>query len=734
MDPILDQAPLPGHPVAAGAEATTNVAPDPAIQAEQVFREVMNGKPVLLRDAKSVLTFSEGFAHKKLCSGRGPVLSCGDACVYNCRYCYVGSVARKFVKATLGDHAHQDVVIRRNNALKLLDDNLQKISRAEKDEKHVCFTSTLVDPAGNMDLVRETAAAVTMILKRTAWDIRILSKSNLLPKIAELIPKEFKHRVIYGVSVGTLDDGLAKAIETGTALVSKRLESLRWLQDNGYRTFGMICPSLPQDDYDQFSRDACAAIRIEKCEHVWAEPLNVRGESAKATIQALRGAGYNVEADMMERVFAPGHEQEWEDYAKATFEAHSKIIGPDKLRFLHYPEKGSLDWWRERRELGAILLGANASKVDQKQPPPADREQIVVAARPLGQALSAAIVPCTQLAELGIPQRAPLLGDWCKEGDYGMIVAPRGVGKTWMSLGIGVAIATGEAFGPWKAPAAQKVLVIDGEMPADELDQRIRGLGGDDNLLVLSHEAMFHQGGRSLNLARQEDQQEILRYVIKQGVKVLVLDNLSCLVSGLRENDGDAWEPMKLWFLELRRHRVAVVLVHHAGRKGEARGTSKREDDLFWALSLKETDENAANGARFKSTFTKNRNSARDEPDYNWAVSPKQGGGYEVTATPIEPESLLRELVERGETSATEIAKELGVAKGTVSKWAKAGCKAGWMHNHDGKYLPGPEVGAAVSKDAPKAGKPETKPKKGRRRKVQPGENKHVRKPLRQAA
>lgn len=32
----------------------------------------------------------------------------------------------------------------------------------------------------------------------------------------------------------------------------------------------MICPSLPQENYEAFSKEMCKALRPEKCEHVWA--------------------------------------------------------------------------------------------------------------------------------------------------------------------------------------------------------------------------------------------------------------------------------------------------------------------------------------------------------------------------------------------------------------------------------------------------------------------------------
>ena len=113
--------------------------------------------------------------------------------------------------------------------------------------------------------------------------LRLLSKSNLIVDVAKGIPESQRQRLFFGLSSGTLDDSLARSFEAGTPLVSKRLEALRWLQDEGFRTFAMLCPSLPQRDYPQFARDMAAAIRWERCEHIWAEVLNARGESFQRT-------------------------------------------------------------------------------------------------------------------------------------------------------------------------------------------------------------------------------------------------------------------------------------------------------------------------------------------------------------------------------------------------------------------------------------------------------------------
>jgi DNA repair photolyase len=259
---------------------------------------------------------------------------------------------------------HSDVVIRRENALEILRDQLLtkrgKPKFKDPTDKRTLYTSTLVDPAGNMELLRETADGCDLIFNHTNWRVRILSKSPLLKRIVDLIPVEYHHRLILGFSTGTLDDRVAAAIEVGTGLVSKRIEALHWLQDHGIATFGMICPSLPQDDYDAFSREICDAIRVDRCTEVWAEVINVRGESFVKTLAALSSAGLDREAERLSAVCGPKSAAQWETYARQTFQAHTANIPPQKLRFLQYVKAKTVDWWKAQIPAGAIPLGKAA--------------------------------------------------------------------------------------------------------------------------------------------------------------------------------------------------------------------------------------------------------------------------------------------------------------------------------------------------------------------------------------
>jgi hypothetical protein len=89
---------------------------------------------------------------------------------------------------------------------------------------------------------------------------------------------------------------------------------------------------------------------------------------------------------------------------------------------------------------------------------------------------------------------------------------------------------------------------------------------------------------------------------------VLFADNISTLVRTGKENEAEGWLPMQNWVLRHRRAGRAVVLLHHAGKGGAQRGTSRREDVLDTVISLRRPgDYSPEQGARFEVHFEKTR-------------------------------------------------------------------------------------------------------------------------------
>src|SRR5262249_25289080 len=151
-----------------------------------------------------------------------------------------------------------------------------------------------------------------------------------------------------------------------------------------------------------------------------------------------------------------------------------------------------------------------------------------------------------------------LLWPWLPVRGLAMIAGWRGLGKTFLGLGIAYAIAGGGSPGMgWKAQKPRKVLYVDGEMdPADiqgrvvmvEAAARADGNGDPDaakkNLMILTH-ADYEFGIPDLGDPDGQGRGRIERLASDLDADVIFLDNLSCLVRTGDENASDSWVVMQ---------------------------------------------------------------------------------------------------------------------------------------------------------------------------------------------
>jgi hypothetical protein len=276
-------------------------------------------------------------------------------------------------------------------------------------------------------------------------------------------------------------------------------------------------------------------------------------------------------------------------------------------------------------------------------------------------------------ASLTIPPRAPLLGDWMKEGDIGFVHGWRGDGKTWFVDLLMAALALGEPLGTWQVPSTVSVLYLDGEMAYDDAKGRLLGLigSGNTNFRIIHHEDLFQYDCCTMNLANPVTQEVLTELCLESAIRVLVLDNLSCLAEGVLENDAIEWEKLQPWFLTLRRHRISVILLLHDGLSGRPRGNTKREDPINWSIKIKRIDlEPGELGAKFETSFDKHRNTQKPEPTRRWHVVTQAEGRVTYGCEELSLEAKVLEQIQAGKTSASVIAKTLGVHSSTVSRAA----------------------------------------------------------------
>lgn len=282
-------------------------------------------------------------------------------------------------------------------------------------------------------------------------------------------------------------------------------------------------------------------------------------------------------------------------------------------------------------------------------------------------------VDAHQLALMKFKMRELILDPWLHSQDLCMVFAARGVGKTHFGMSVAYAVATGGKFAKWNAPRPRKVLYLDGELPGGVMQKRLLMHCPDvepaPGYLRIFTPDLLPEGQAMPDLSTYDGQAQI-DAMIDDDTEVVFVDNLSAWARSGRENEAESWLPIADWILSLRRRGMAVVLIHHAGKGGQQRGTSKREDLLDVVIGLsRPADYDPSQGAVFVAEFTKARNLSGNDAE----GIELQLGGDEDRATwtwrTVESSTYDRVVALSKEgLSQTDIANELGVNKSNVSR------------------------------------------------------------------
>lgn len=179
--------------------------------------------------------------------------------------------------------------------------------------------------------------------------------------------------------------------------------------------------------------------------------------------------------------------------------------------------------------------------------------------------------------------------------------------------------------------------------------------------------------GVGINLALPEDQAIVESQI--GNAELIVFDNLSTLVIDGRENDAESWDSMQAWLLRLRRMGKTVLLIHHAGRGENARGTSKREDVLDTVIRLKRPENyQPTEGARFEVHLTKARGVFGDDAKaFEAKLEEKDSLLVWVTSEIVDPEIVHAMELSVGGKTVRDIATEMNMSKSKAQRLLEKG-------------------------------------------------------------
>lgn len=291
-----------------------------------------------------------------------------------------------------------------------------------------------------------------------------------------------------------------------------------------------------------------------------------------------------------------------------------------------------------------------------------------------------AVISLFTLLAITLENPVWLLGNLICERSIGMIAGPRGCGKTFLVMLIAYAIAAKKKIFPWGCGAGAPILYLDGEMRLYSFQERFQLIHAKN-----SEPDSIQQFGKMFQIISRDyssdpigsidttEGQAQIEKLIPPETKLLIIDNLSSCTSGGSEN-STAWAATKTWLIKLRQQKkLAVLLIHHAGKNGTQRGSSAHEDLLDYSILLGALpSSNDRDDTRFSIEHTKLREYFPElRKKYECSIWTEDGVlKHEIVpmATPItEVAAEIIRLSEQG-LKQGEIAIRLGVNKSTVSR------------------------------------------------------------------
>jgi replicative DNA helicase len=272
----------------------------------------------------------------------------------------------------------------------------------------------------------------------------------------------------------------------------------------------------------------------------------------------------------------------------------------------------------------------------------------------------------------------------------GEIYAWRGTGKSFIGTQMAVDIALGKSMmfgghrgggGHWPISRPFRVLYVYGEMDDSTIKERslaiARICGGqaptDEQLGTMCKD---YQKTWRPKLSTARDRKFIEDRVFGYGYEGLILDNVSTLWPTAQEAQSDRSAVLAEWYTDLNQRGVWVIFHHHAGKSGEQRGDSEKEDMLDFVMKLRRpANYKAEEGLRVEVHIEKNR----FKPENGQWLMPfeihltRDVNNEPVWITHPAHEAQRRAAFEmfKNDMPAMFVGQEVGVSRATIYRWKK---------------------------------------------------------------
>lgn len=279
-------------------------------------------------------------------------------CSHACRFCYVPSAATIKQGPKLAEYGVKDpdaqwgdyVLLRPWDEPKFLAslrtaENTRRSQLKPDGNRAVIYCSTtdpyqvihLSDPQRQRELAAHARFLVRrsleLIRDRSTLNVRILTRSPLARADFDLF-RSFGKRLVFGMSLPTLRNDLAKVYEPKAPAPSQRLAALRAAKDAGLYVYVAMAPTYPECDEADLRATLKAVAELEPIT-VFHEPINIRAENVARIEAQAADTGIRLRTE----VFAT--RESWQDYAVKALRTVSELakeLGIEKQLHL-WPDK-----------------------------------------------------------------------------------------------------------------------------------------------------------------------------------------------------------------------------------------------------------------------------------------------------------------------------------------------------------------------------------------------------------
>lgn len=188
--------------------------------------------------------------------------------------------------------------------------------------------------------------ALELICDRSTLNVRILTRSPLARSDFDLY-RSFGNRLIFGMSLPTLRNDLARVYEPKAPAPSQRLATLQAARKAGLHVYVAVAPTYPECDESDLRATLTRVAELEPVT-VFHEPINIRAENVERIAAQARAANVALRTDVFET------RARWRLYALDSMESMVRISRELGLgRKLHlWPDKslGSKEAVAERSD------------------------------------------------------------------------------------------------------------------------------------------------------------------------------------------------------------------------------------------------------------------------------------------------------------------------------------------------------------------------------------------------